>query len=192
MSGENITLSIAGFDHDDLANGSGKAAISIVCMNIPSKFKCMWHYDGGSSGYNGCNARYYLQNTFSADLPLAMRTKMKSVVKKCDSSNSGGTPNLTSLNETLWFLSLDEMGFSCDDNRISNLGQRYELFPALGTYEKADPVNVGETTTKASYWTRSVRRVGVWNPCYMAIDGSYNNTSSSGTTEHYIRFGFCI
>ena len=205
FNGETITLAVAGFDHDDLADGSGKAGMSIVCMTVPSRTQT-WgtgdrYYFSGASAYCSLLAKE-LDSTFFSYLPEELQAVIKSVKKSYDTSLSSGTgTSVTSSNFKLWALSIDELGYTTGDTVFSSLGNRYALFPytPANTGDKFPAVTIGTTGENAEYWTRHQWRVGVCNPVYVKTQINSNaygvknlQGSSLGTNGKYVRFGFCI
>ena len=216
-NGDIITVAVAGFNHDTLADGSGTAGMSIVCMTVPSYTTCWSTSTSTSMGAHlytssATKARNDVNGgTVYAYMPEEVRNVIKPVLKKSDSTEGSGadkTPKETS--ETMWLLSLDELGFaSVGTSSCSVLGTRYELFAEWssasnysGTQKNAPSVYVSNTGDRApSYWTRHMQRVGVASPYFM------QNRYSSGTTDQctfkngatyinstarHLRFGFCV
>lgn len=196
FDGSSLTLSIAGFDHDDLADGSGKAGMTIVAMNAPTTTK-LWHWsDNITTGlYNACDLnKTDLTNWFSTKIPSDLRKVIKSVNKDYETSVYMGTATPGKVSCNLFLLSLTELGGQPSDvSYYAVLGSRYALFPSLYA-AKAPTINMAGTTTKVAYWIRNLNRVGVLRPAYIDTSGtlySVKNTSVA-TTQYYVRFGFCI
>lgn len=218
LNGDTITVAVAGFDHDDLADGSGKAGLSIVCMTVPN-YLSPWTTNGNNTSsafYSASHttARTTLNpgGTVYGYIPEDLKAVIKPVIKKSDKTGNGGTgQTLAETSDTLWLLSIDELGCtqpSLYPRSCSVLGSRYELFAewnANGTngVKRFTPsVNVASTGNKASsYWTRHSQRVGVFSPIYMQYTSSYGGDTNSfknasqatlTDTQRYLRFGFCI
>ena len=214
-----ITVAIAGFNHDTLPGG-GKAGISLVCMSVPdytiqwidgSSYNSSSYYPyawtGGGSYTKSSAVRTALNSTVFNMLPEELRNVIKPVLKKCDIEKSTGTtPTIQEAAETLWALSLDEMGHSSTatyeaigGTHYSALGSKYDLFTSQNVLPyQTQPlpiVKVEKTDTNARYWTRHVRRAGSWN--IMFIDWYYAKEASASeselvTTKRHVRFGFCV
>lgn len=215
-----LTVTIAGFNHDDLADGSGKAGISIVCKTVPN-LKLKWNSSYNSSfSYPYSNAhstssstrnslpRANLNGTVLNSLPADLRSVIKPVTKSYDKSQAKGTASLATCADSLWLLSLDELGHNWGSNfttsNISALGSKYALFQSMDytastTSNQQAVVTVGATATKAHYWTRSLNRYGssmdYWAPFYVEISGvaaSVSFNSGNASYEAYLCFGFCV
>lgn len=220
-NGDTITVAVAGFDHDDLADGSGKAGMSIVCMTVPN-YLSPWTTNGNktsSAFYSASHttARTTLNpgGTVYGYIPEDLKAVIKPVLKKSDATASGGTDKIPKeTTDTLWLLSIDELGNtvpSIGPSAYSTLGARYELFTEWngngtnGVVRYTPSVNVANTGNKASsYWTRHTNRVGVLSPVYIENASSsttnrndrmaFKNESQETLTDttRYLRFGFCI
>lgn len=206
-----MVVRIAGFNHDDLADGSGKAGISIVCKTIPN-YTTKWI---GSSHCNYKSSLVAKALNVGGDiykmLPSELTAVIKPVNKKYDNSPDSGTPSLATMSAPLWLLSMDEVGITSSSastnpgsNNCSKLGARYALFPtaALSSstvkgqyFEPIAEVNGNVATS----WLRTIYRVGSHYPHY-ATTANWNNYPKSefyscnqpASTEYGVWFGFCI
>lgn len=220
-NGDTITVAVAGFDHDDLADGSGKAGMSIVCMTVPN-YLSPWTTNGNktsSAFYSASHttARTTLNpgGTVYGYIPEDLKAVIKPVLKKSDATaNSGTDKTPTETTDTLWLLSLDELGDTFPGlypSGCSVLGSRYELFTAWnvngtnGVIRYTPSVNVASTGNKASsYWTRHSQRLGTLSIYYVENSSTsasnrqdtrtFKNASQATLTDtqRYLRFGFCI
>lgn len=191
-----IKIAIAGFDHDDLESGSGKAAMSIVCLSVPN-LQVTWH--SGKSTYANANIRKStLSTTLYNLLPETLRPHIKSVKKKYDAGYSNGAdPILYETNDKLWLLSMDELGATWTASgslaKYSKLGTKYEIFSDITGFD-FPIMNVGIGTTPVEYFVRTLDRVGVCRPGYVTVLGGLSSIQDSAisTTQKYVCFGFCI
>ena len=195
LGSTSLTVAVAGFAHDDLADGTGKAGMTIVTMNVPST-SVPWARSNAryEYGMENCYVTYQLDNWYTASIPAALRENIREVAKVVDAGYSTGSTSMKTVNCKLFSLSYTELGFdhsSSSDTRILEVGRRYELFP----FSTKMPImqQVGTTTARA-YWARNIRRVGVYNAGYVATDGGWDDEQSSAlqSTYNYIRFGFCL
>lgn len=198
-NGENITVAIAGFDHDELADGSGKAGISVVCMSVPREtYTAFYGAEGNYDFYDEARLYYVLNNSLISKLPVELRPVIKTVKKPCDGSYSNSDTKINNYDFTLWTLSFMELGLENTTKYYVSLGSRYELFDSIvsnKTYaEKIPTVTIADTTTKTDYWLRQAKRLGGINNCYATTSGGDNqaNKSNNADTTKPIRFGFCI
>ena len=198
-----ISLVIAGFNHDDLADGSGKAGITII---YDSLWDTTYTWDSGSSG-NNYYARTYVSNTYIQNnlnrilnnFPEELQAVIKPVTKEvCDGSISGNSK--TTIDQPLWFLSLTEMGYVPNSTAAKNfpaLGSKYAYFTKFtSTTDTIKNGVCGNQTTH--YWTRSTYRPGEMQVYYVKntgyadkINKKYLTSDSNGSRYQY-RLGFCI
>lgn len=209
-----MVVRIAGFNHDSLADGSGKAGISIVCKTVPN-YKTQWYSTQS-------NTAYYNESLVHAALseggdiwnmlPDELTSLIKPVKKLYDNSYQTGTSGKTTeINASLWALSVDEIGISTGSNigspgstMTSVLGAKYELFPyksgsSKGTDEEQrfEPMAANDTNY-VSTWLRTIGRSGTNNPFYFSsfiqVSGkpNYEISTTDMTKEKNIAFGFCI
>ena len=216
-----FTVAIAGFNHDDLADGSGKAGISIVCKSVPD-CKTQWPSNVNSNSdktiytYTGsrCLVRSTLNGTVWNGLPADLQSVIKSVNKKSDTNNSSsstGNHSTTTTSEKLWLLSLDEIGHSESADYhapgcsyVAKLGSKYDLFTTADLASSTTVLylpTIGSTGEYTSSWIRNIQRTSTPMPYYWASNTGYSNyggisatglTSSNYTTQRRLCFGFCV
>lgn len=202
---ENITVMIAGFNHDNLADGSGKAGMSIVCKTVPS-VTVAYNSHYSLSSYNASDLKKTFDNLVS-NLPDALSGIIKPVNKLCDASTSAGT-STTNVECDVWPLSLSELGWGyTTSTTYPPLGTKYDVFDTVGSTSNSPkylPIfNVASTGKNALYWTRNLRRVGTMAPVYVTPSLDYTTGRTIGTTgdvqganipskTYSLLFGFCI
>jgi hypothetical protein len=216
---EEITVAIADFNHDDLADGSGKAGITFVAMTLPKKttawgsdYSGCYYYDPYNSKYTSDSLVHYeLEGgSFSimTQFPSDLRKALKTVNKIYDKSYTKGDTDVHGFK--VWALSLDELG--CDSNtsgyKSANydvLGERYPIFPVVKNYTTLAqmsnklPIAYDASGKAVGYHTRhgyktssggsSVRVIGVTEL------GTYNMLEGqyvTTKTAYNLRFGFCV
>lgn len=208
-----MTVKIAGFNHDDLADGSGKAGISIVCRTLPD-YLTSWNTSNSNCSYGSSLVAKALAEggDIYNMLPSELTAVIKPVNKKYDNSSSSGTPTLKTVSAPLWALSVDEVGAvgtsaasKPGSDNLSALGTRYALFPSLTLSNDSVLTSfqyLGSITQAQgqSGWLRSVYRVGSYRPKYAYANtysnGTYNygisDVANTSTKQYTIWFGFCI
>lgn len=200
---ETITVAIAGFDHDDLADGSGKAGVSIVCMTVPT-IKSRWTYAITDTPYrfryDESAVHKELNSEWKGNLPTELSSVIKTVTKVCDASNSNSNKNSTTLDCDLWILSAAELGALNTTKYYAQLGSPYALFPTQTsntTYLKNLPTaTITNTSTKTEYWMRQCKRIGAQGAQFVDTNGGDGSVQDANLTDSTyakgIRFGFCI
>lgn len=187
--GKDLRLVIAGFNHDDLADGSGKAGITLVYDSLPDD-TYTWS-DSKSYKYSYVNNNYLMSNlaTILAYFPADLRSVIKPVTKQvCDTATSGN--GTTTIDQSLWMLSLTELGYTVG----IVLGSRYSYFPSFSSSTDAD--NCVCENQQGPYWTRSHERPGEIQVNVITMYGGVARSTgtalySTGTPRQY-RLGFCI
>lgn len=180
VGGQVLTAKIAGIEHDDLSDGSGKAGISVIFETAPTT----------TLGYFSYVRNGITTATITNLIPTAIKNVAKSVQKYVDGGKySGSAPVLRDM--TFWVPSLEELGMDYKDVGTSSadycaaLGETYELYSnstvaGLKRYTSAGGV--------ATYYTRNYFLTG--NEAYYYHNGTRFTSESSGT--RHVIFGFCI
>ncbi|MBO5070730.1 MAG: hypothetical protein J6C37_10270, partial [Roseburia sp.] len=181
-----LELMIAGFDHDDLADGSGKAGISIICNTLPSEITCAF----GSYIYaNASNTlRTYLNGTVLEMLPSDLQAVIKEISKPCDANYSSGNTSTIDVTGQLFPLSFNEVNNQPASTNFLTLGETYEAF----SLEKASyKAYIHGATAYGQYLTRQNYHVGTVSSA--VIDPNATKGYGFGVTSAtYVRFCFCI
>ena len=201
LADETITVAIAGFDHDDLADGSGKAGMSIVCMTVPNIANRWTANTSSLYMYQYEKSEVYgILNTWKSNLPAELSSVIKTVAKVCDASKDSNNTNTNTLDCDLWLLSAAELGRLNTTKYYVQLGTPYALFPTTTTsttyLEDIPTVIKTGSSYKVEYWLRQTKRIGSNNALYAQSDGNDGRVTDSQlyntSYAKYIRFGFCI
>lgn len=202
-----VTVQIVGFNHDDLSDGSGKAAISVLCKGFPANYAHKYLKDGTSVTVSGVYGYWnYLKgkaNEIKNYMPADLQAVIKPVKKYVDGDKNYISSNVDTIDNCfVWLPSLTEIGFlkSASSYYYQNLGTKYELF------QTGENAKSGAKTPNPSgsgyWWTRSTYRGGKNTVTSVAYCG--NLFGDSATTTMYeeslsmtqnarnFRFGFCI
>ncbi len=208
-----IVVQVAGFNHDDLSDGTGKAGISIVCKTIPV-YKTMLGAASNTKNWaiTYTNANNAVHNALKEQgdiwkmLPTELQAVLKAVNKKYNASGhqTGTNSALNTTAEKLWALSLDELGYTVATNtNYSTLGSKYDLYESVGSSGRFGWTYYTDGT-QSIYWTRSAYRNTVESasgtycmkgapagggvmPSYVVSTYYYDTSYKYG-----IRFGFCV
>ena len=188
IDGVAVTFMIAGFNHDTLADGSGKAGITIITKNVPQitakRPDYLWRYRAT-----------YVDNLFMKYLPSELSSLIKPVNKKCESSGDPGTDTVD-VAFNLFPLSFTELGVVDQTLAVENfntIGEKYECFGTTSQYKNiyVAPYN----TTKANVIVRGNRRNYSTSNTLYILSGSTASSGVSTTSAnsvYYYPFGFCI
>ena len=153
-NGETMTCRIIGINHDDLADGSGKAGLTFITTssNIKSRMNATKTTVGGweKSELRQKMNSGEIWNLMSSEL----QSKVKAVKKSTDNYNQGkfGTPTTTI--DKLFLPSVtDIFGSEIHGYKLSD-GLQYEYYSMNGV----TPDNDFRAYQGENYWTRSVCR----------------------------------
>lgn len=174
-TGETIVLQIWGFDHDDLADDSGKAGITLGMKGLLSSL-----YPRGTGDWSNCTLRTAVLPTILGTLPEELQSVIKEVSKISGISGGGSQ---TTTDKLFAFSESEVLG---DDGE----GAWYEIFQKPTRNSRTDNAFlVKANDAAASWWLRGRSSSGQYN--YITASGAL--TSSSGATSNYgVCFGLCV
>jgi hypothetical protein len=174
-------LRVVGFDYDDLADGSGKAAVSIM-STTGFRSKPALSLDGSKYYWSTSLVRSKLNEALSG-FPEALKSGIKSVKKVTTKWTEGNVAGEEITNDKLWVPSLGEFQLNVN---MANKGAKSENIPAK--YPGATVYNIctdGDLGFRTgSYTTRT-------NYIYFQR-GVGNYSSAMMNSSGHFPFGFCI
>lgn len=185
------TLRIVGFNHDDLADGSGKAAISI--MSSTAEFAAQMNDQDiyvGDPGYTWADQklRTTLNGTLLSNFPAALKNGIKSVTKTSRIYVDGEvTTGLCTTQDSLWIPSLGELNYTSIYAGYGVSGGDSEAYANLYASAFTDNSN----SSSSGFWVRSGSYKSVRNVIWYRKDISAYSAAAR-TTKLGIIFGFCI
>lgn len=137
-NGTVITLQIIGFNHDNLADGTGKAGITLLSKYVltGSAFSNVHTYNSVVN-WSNCKMRTYLNSTFEGLLPEDFKSVVKAVTKVTTITGNRKTTTHTT-NDKYWLLSTTEVGYKSMGYGGTADGTRYAMFNAATSYNKLD------------------------------------------------------
>lgn len=172
-----LKVAIVDFDHDDLADGSGKAPMTLALIVLP-KVTLYINSDSYSS-WSSSELRSTIASQMTT-LPEELQAIIKEVKKTTctTSSTTFGTSY-----DRLWAFSAREIS----PKNTSTHAEGYQ-YPYFDSFDKAIMQVVGGTTKKA-YWLRTHAH---WNDYKVFVDTNGVAQSISGGKTYNIHYGFCI
>ena len=206
-TGEEITLVILGFNHDDLTGG-GKAGITIGMKNLLATTYRMNATSTNAGGWNNSQMRTSTMATLLLQLPIDLRNVVKQVNKK---ATAGGTSqSITTSADKLFLLAMSEIfsATSIENSATSTIADYADAYNAEGTqyeyYRNLIGDNNGGTTANAnlikklangggsaySWWLRSPYVGSSASFRYIASTGSVYYAAANSTCG--VSFGFCV
>ena len=207
-TGETITVTIMGFDHDDLSDGSGKAPITVAMENLLASSYRMNASETNAGGWHESEMRTSTMATLLSKLPSDLQGVIKQVNKKATAGNQ--SKSITTSADKLWLLAMSEIfsATSIENSSASSIKNYADTYNAEGTqykyYENLIGDNNGGTATNsllikklsngdgsANYWWLRSPSVSVSNGfrCFNSVGGV--NTYITDNT-YGVCFGFCV
>ena len=181
-NGKTLEYRIVGINHDDLADGSGKAGLTFEATNTALAAQRMNATDTNAGGWEASELRGRLNNgDLWSLLPSELQSKVKSVAKMTDNQGGGkaGTPSATT--DKVFLLSTTEVY-----GDLQSDGFQYEYYKSKGVTKS----NYSGASSSYNHWTRSVY------PNYSAgfrrviSNGGYYGSSATNTNYVFPAFSF--
>lgn len=188
-TGEQVTLVILGFDHDDLTGG-GKAGISIGMKNLLATKYRMNATATNEGGWDESEMRTSTMATLLSQLPSDLQGVIKQVNKKATAG--GASTSITTSADKLWLLAEVEVDGTTSAG-YADEGEQYEYWKTVkdGTVA-ADRIKYLSNGSGSAYdwWLRSP---------YVSNSTYFRAFASTGGVASYhayltrgVSFGFCV
>ena len=180
--GTTVTVQIAGFAHDRLADGSGYAGITFVSRGLAGTHAYNAD-DSTAGGWRDSDLRAWMNDDLLDQLPSELADVVLTVSKPTNAT--GETDDASSVvdtSDTLWTLSYSEIGGymntedSAHDAVYNAEGAQYQLFSDLGV--RWDSPNESLRFSGADYW---------WERSPDPMDGTYVMCVGEDGTPWYAR-----
>lgn len=179
INGSNYNIDIIGKNHDDYADGSGKAPLTFQLHDCRLSSK-MNNSDTNEGGWDSTYIRSSVLSSELSRLPSAVSSAIREVSKK--TTVGGYSTTLETTREKLFLLSEKELFNTIKHSRVAE-GTQYEYYANGGS-------NVKTTNgSKKGWWLRSPYAVSTTMFC-LAQDGSLQ--LDQPTYEHGVSYAFCF
>ena len=207
--GEVITIEIIAFNHDVLADGSGKAGITVLTNHVLENPVSMNSTATNSGGWASSQLRTSLNSgDINALLPDTLKAVVKPVTKKTTEPSDEYTR--TDTTDSFWILSTTEAGYT---GHMSGQGNRYGVYSASSSTSMMSTKLVkklksdDDSITTRLYWLRTPHyyrnstsfyaiNFNDTNNAPSITDFQANSTLKVGNSvadrDIYLVFGFCI
>ena len=146
--GKTLEYRIVGINHDDLADGSGKAGLTFEATNSALGYQKMNATNTNAGGWEKSELRGRLNSgDLWSLLPAELQSKVKAVKKLTDNQGGGkaGTPTATT--DKVFLLSATEVWGDMQSD-----GTQYEYYKSKGVTTS----NYSGASSSNRHWTRSV------------------------------------
>ena len=168
-NGEMMTYRIIGINHDDLADGAGKAGLTFEATNDALGTQRMNATDTNAGGWEASELRQKMNSGEIWKLiPSEVQSKAKAVTKMTDNKGGGGWKSkdatVTATSDKLFPLSTTEVY-----GDLQSDGTQYEYYKSKGVTE----TNCSGAFSDFSHWTRSLNPSNSTNFCCVNYIGGY-------------------
>ena len=188
-TGEQVTLVILGFDHDDLTSG-GKAGMTIGMKNLLATTYRMNATGTNAGGWDESEMRTSTMATLLSQLPSDLQGVIKQVNKKATAGSQ--STSITTSADKLWLLAEVEVDGTTSAG-YADEGEQYEYWKTVkdGTVAADRIKYLSNGSGSANYWWLRSPNVG---------DSAFFRyfTSTGGVSNGYayrtrgVSFGFCV
>lgn len=187
-TGEQVTLVILGFDHDDLTGG-GKAGMTIGMKNLLATTYRMNATATNEGGWDESEMRTSTMATLLSQLPSDLQGVIKQVNKKATAG--GASTSITTSADKLWLLAEVEVDGTTSAG-YADEGEQYEYWKTVkdGTVAADRIKYLSNGSGSANTWW--LRSPNVSHSTY------FRTFSSTGIVSYYanyargVSFGFCV
>lgn len=192
-TGEEVTLQIWGFNHDNLADDSGKAGITIGMKNLLAATYTMNSSDTNNGGWEASKLRTTTMPAILATLP----EDLQAVIKEVNKLSSEGGSNADALDTTadkLFLFSVKEVT-GTNTSSLDGEGTQYDLWKTVvnnGNIPSNRIKRLSNGDGEASYWwTRSASSSNNTTFCAFDTNGSIF-TRYAASNSYGVCLGFCV
>ena len=181
-NGKTLEYRIVGINHDDLADGSGKAGLTFEATNSALGYQKMNATNTNAGGWEKSELRGRLNTgDLWSLLPSELQSKVKAVTKMTDNQGGGkaGTPTATT--DKVFLLSATEVWGDMQSD-----GTQYEYYKSNGVTTS----NYSGASSSNYHWTRSVTPSYSTYFRYVRGSGDWNNFNATDTAYVFPAFSF--
>lgn len=182
INGVSYEIEITDFNHDDKADGSGKAWITLGMKNCLGTTYRMNATNTNVGGYTGSAMRRTLNNTIFPQISSEWRTVMSPVIKRTSAGNRSTVIN--SSTETIFLFSEVEIRGTQGSGSAVGEGTHYPKFSTVASRIKT------RAGAASNWWLRSPYSRDSISFCLVLPSGNVDITAAYG--EWGAAFGFCI
>lgn len=180
--GKTLEYRIVGINHDDLADGSGKAGLTFEATNSALGYQKMNATNTNAGGWEKSELRGRLNSgDLWSLLPAELQSKVKAVKKLTDNQGGGkaGTPTATT--DKVFLLSATEVWGDMQSD-----GTQYEYYKSKGVTTS----NYSGASSSYGHWTRSVNPSYSTTFRYVFHSGDWSNRGATLTNCVFPAFSF--
>jgi hypothetical protein len=181
-------VEIAAYNHDDLADSSGKATLTFFCKDLPNLTRAMNKDATNEGGWEASEMRTFVNGELFDGMPEELKNIIKPVYKISD----GGLNNKTLITtiDKLWLASYDEVGLA---NSSSSLSGQGTIYSSIFTSNNNSRIKyVLDSVDKGRWWLRSSCYSSTEDRRFWRIQLTGSPYGDGAYGLFYVAFGFCI
>lgn len=182
-----MDVEIIAYNHDDLADGTGKATLTFFCKDLPNLKQKMNLDSTNVGGYEASYMREFVNTTLFEKTPEKLQSIIKPVIKISD----GGATNATLVTtiDAMWLASCDELHMS-PGSCLTGQGESYDLI--FSGDRESRKKYITDNTEAGGYWTRTSYYSPTSSSMFWRVTNTGGSYSDIAFNNFYIAFGFCI
>ena len=181
INGADYVIDIIGKNHDDYADGSGKAPLTFQLHDCYADRKMMNGGNTNSGGWTSCSMRQTDLPAILALMPTEVQNGIREVNKLASAGSKSSTINTTA--DKLFLLSEIEI-FGNITYSVSGEGTQYD-------YYKVGNSKVKNYNGSANYWWQRSPRIGNYSS-FCAVSNSGLADYLSANDVYCVAFAFCF
>ena len=181
-------VEIIAHNHDNLADGSGKAPLTFFCIDLPNLEYAMNEPGTDEGGWEACAMREFVNGELFAVLPAELQAIIKPVSKISDGGPTN--ENLVITTDSCWLASYDEVGFTSGRYNLAGQGELYSSIFSSDKYTRKKYI-VDDTET-GGWWLRSTYYTSSSSSMFWRVQKSGASYGDIQTGAFFVAFGFCI
>lgn len=181
-NGKTLIYRIVGIDHDDLADGTGRAGLTFEATNDALGRQRVNATDTNAGGWEKSELRGRLNSgDLWAFLPAEVQSKAKAVTKTTDNKGGGSTGTASATTDKVFLLSSTEVW-----GDLNGDGSQYEYYASKGVTKS----HYSGASSSYNRWTRSVRPNSSMNFLYVNNNGDWYYIKAAHT--YYVFPAWCF
>ncbi len=180
INGTAYVIDIIGKEHDDYADGSGKAPLTFQLHDCYGELKTMNSSNTNGGGWTSCAMRQTHLPAILALMPTEVQNGIREVNKLTSAGNQSATINTTA--DKLFLLSEIEIFGSVSYSKGGE-GTQYDYYTGNSKVKKFNGSAYG-------WWERSPYGINSASFCF--VIGSGKADYNSAPVEMGVAFGFCF
>lgn len=181
IGGTPYRIDIIGKNHDDLADGTGKAPLTFQLHDCYDEAKQMNSFNTNSGGWTNCAMRSTHLPAILNLMPAEVKAAIRDVQKKSSAGNQSSSIQTT--NDKLFLLSEIEI-FGSTPYSFAGEGKQYAYYQAGNSKVKNLSGSAGP------WWERSPRSSD--STLFCSVGSSGIAVATSASYSRGVAFGFCF